>query len=117
MSQTTPALSLPIMMPAQAQKHVTHNEALELLDLVVQLNLESTALNAAPASPDEGQSWAVGTGASGLWSGQDGQIASWRGGGWMFVAPQDGWMAWCKHDSTLKVHSGGVWQTLAGLGT
>ncbi len=114
MSQLTPKLSLPVMMPAQAQKHVTHNEALELLDLVVQLTVESATTVAAPASPAEGQSWAVGAGASGVWAGKDGQIASWRGGGWLFVAAQDGWLAWCKDDATLKVRSGGLWQTIAG---
>lgn len=32
MPDTTARLGLPIMAPAQAQKHVTHNEALLLLD-------------------------------------------------------------------------------------
>lgn len=41
MSESIARLALPIMMPAQAQKHVTHNEALEKLDLVVQLAVAS----------------------------------------------------------------------------
>lgn len=113
MSQTTPVLALPVMMPAQAQKHVTHNEALELLDLMVQLTVESAAQTAVPSSPSEGQSWVVGSGAGGVWSGQDGQVASWRGGGWLFVTPKEGWLAWCKDDSSLKVLAGGGWQVLA----
>ena len=32
MSETSAILSLPYLMPAQAQKHVTHNEALRILD-------------------------------------------------------------------------------------
>jgi hypothetical protein len=32
----TPHLALPLMAAAQAQKHVTHNEALRLLDGLVQ---------------------------------------------------------------------------------
>ena len=59
MSQETPKLGLPVMMPAQAQKHITHNAALELLDLAVQLTLESEAASTAPTSPAEGESWAV----------------------------------------------------------
>jgi hypothetical protein len=31
----TPNLKLPYILPSQAQKHVTHNEALRLLDAVV----------------------------------------------------------------------------------
>ena len=115
MAEQTPKLSLPIMMPAQAQKHVTHNEALELLDTIVQLTLQSAAAVAVPLSPVEGQSWGIGPAASGVWSGQDGMIASWRGGGWMFVAPQDGWLCWSMDDATLKVYSGGSWQALAAL--
>ena len=34
-------LSLPYILPAQAQKHVTHNEALRMLDLLVQLVVTS----------------------------------------------------------------------------
>jgi hypothetical protein len=115
MAEQTPTLSLPIMMPAQAQKHVTHNEALELLDTIVQLTLQSAAATSVPPSPAEGQSWGVGASASGLWAGSGGMIASWRGGGWMFIAPRDGWLAWCKDDTTLRVYSGGSWQVLAAL--
>ena len=32
MPDTTPNLALPFILPAQAQKHVTHNEALQRLD-------------------------------------------------------------------------------------
>ncbi|WP_090209083.1 DUF2793 domain-containing protein [Yoonia litorea] len=115
MTDVTAKLSLPVMMPAQAQKHVTHNEALELLDLIVQLTLESDQAAIAPPSPQEGQSWGIGVGATGVWAGRDGMIASWRGGGWLFVNPAEGWTAWCKSDLTLKVYSGGSWQPLAAL--
>ena len=37
MSDLSPILSLPLLQASQAQKHVTHNEALMQLDLLVQL--------------------------------------------------------------------------------
>ena len=37
MSDTTTHLGLPYLLAAQAQKHVTHNEALRLLELRVAL--------------------------------------------------------------------------------
>ena len=37
MPELSANLSLPFLMPAQAQKHVTHNEALQVLDALVQL--------------------------------------------------------------------------------
>ncbi len=115
MSNQTPNLSLPFIMPAQAQKHITHNEAIELLDMVVQLTLETADATVPPSAPSEGQTWALGASAVGAWAGQDGMIASWRGGGWLFAAPQDGWMAWCKDAANLKVRTGGAWQTLAAI--
>lgn len=116
MPDTTPNLELPFIMPAQAQKHVTHNEAIELLDVIVQLTLESVAATAPPASPIEGQAWALGAAPTGGWAGQDGKIATWRGAGWLFVAPREGWMAWVKDDAALQVFTGGTWVTLAGIG-
>lgn len=114
MSNQTPNLSLPFIMPAQAQKHVTHNEAIELLDMVVQLTLESSGATTPPVSPDEGQAWALGAGATGDWGGHDGQIATWRGGGWLFVAPREGWIAWVRDLTELQVWSGGGWVTKGG---
>ena len=111
MSDQTPNLSLPFIMPAQAQKHVTHNEAIELLDMMVQLTLESSMAITPPSAPTEGQSWALGVGATGDWVGQDGLIATWRGGGWLFVAPRDGWLAWVRDIGELQVLNGGQWVT------
>lgn len=113
MSDQTPNLSLPFIMPAQAQKHVTHNEAIELLDMIVQLTLEQTAASTPPGSPIEGQAWALSTSPLGDWSGQAGMIATWRGGGWLFVSPREGWMAWVKDSAELQVMTGGAWATLA----
>jgi uncharacterized ferritin-like protein (DUF455 family) len=44
-------LSLPYLLPAQAQKHVTHNEALARLDLLVQLVLEAVGVDTPPVGP------------------------------------------------------------------
>ena len=37
MPDQTPRLSLPLLLESQAQKHVTHNEALRRLDVLAQL--------------------------------------------------------------------------------
>jgi hypothetical protein len=122
MSDQSPRLSLPFILPAQAQKHVTHNEAIELLDLIVQLTLLSVSQATPPAAPQEGQAWAVPAGATDDWAGQESMIATWRGGGWLFVAPQDGWVAWVTDAAAIHVREGGVWvaqgdlQDLPGIG-
>ncbi len=53
---TTPNLALPYLAAAQAQKHVTVNEALDALDGLVQLSVISAALAAPPGKPGRGQS-------------------------------------------------------------
>lgn len=58
-TQHSPLLSLPYIQGAQAQKHVTHNEAIERLDLVVQLTLEATGTTTPPSTATEGQAWVV----------------------------------------------------------
>ncbi len=116
MPDTTPNLDLPFIMPAQAQKHVTHNEAIELLDMVVQLTLEQVEATVPPGTPSEGQAWALGSGTTGAWAGQGGAIATWRGGGWLFVTPREGWTAWVKASGTLQVNDGGAWVPLAAAG-
>lgn len=115
MSELTPQLALPLIMPAQAQKHVTHNEAVELLDLFVQMTLESTTANVPPTSPAEGQAWALDTAPTGAWAAQGGTIATWRGGGWLFVAPKEGMIAWVKDMTALQVRTGGAWVTLVSV--
>ena len=90
MSELSPRLGLPFLLPAQAQKHVTHNEALETLDIVVHLTLEGIAAVTPPVSPGTGQVWALGTGATGDWSGNDGRLAAWMGDAWHFITPLPG---------------------------
>ena len=63
MPDISPILSLPYILPAQAQKHVTHNEALRLLDVMVQLAVLNRNLSAAPALPAIGDRHIVAAGA------------------------------------------------------
>ena len=44
----TPNLQLPYILAAQAQKHVTHNEALRKLDAIVNLSVADRNLAAPP---------------------------------------------------------------------
>ncbi|WP_370207589.1 DUF2793 domain-containing protein [Pararhodobacter marinus] len=122
MDETSPNLSLPYLQASQAQKHVTHNAALEALDLIVQLVLQSFSQTTPPLAPDEGQVWAVGNGAVNDWVGHDGELAAWSNGGWLFITPRPGWRG--AMGSDLRVWSGTAWiatdlpplQNLPGLG-
>ena len=111
MTELSPRLAMPFIMPAQAQKHVTHNEALELLDSLVQMTLQSIDEPHPPAAPQDGQAWCVAAGATDAWAGQDGQIACWRGGGWMYLPVPLGCLAWVQDRAELHVYDGGQWLT------
>ena len=122
MSELSPRLSLPFLMPAQAQKHVTHNEALEQLDMLVQLTVVGFEATTPPANPVDGQVWALGAAPLGAWAGQGGRLAVWRAGGWVFVTPAAGWRA--ALGTTLRLFDGSAWvdaalpplQNLDGVG-
>ncbi|MEM1100847.1 MAG: DUF2793 domain-containing protein [Pseudomonadota bacterium] len=111
---STPILSLPFIAAAQAQKHVTHNEALQRLDVLVQLAVESFGAETPPASPGEGEVYALGASATGVWAGQAaGTIAAFSGGAWSFHLPRDGWIAGDAGTGEIRVWSGGAWGLLS----
>lgn len=93
MSDTSPILSLPLIQPAQAQKHITHNEALRVLDVVVQLVVIATDQTAPPAGATAGDRYIVAAPASGAWTDHAGEVAYFIDGAWSFVVPHAGWRA------------------------
>lgn len=106
----TDRLSLPLLATAQAQKEITHNEALVLLDALVQPTVVAVAPAAVPAAPVAGQAWIVGTGATGVWAGQDGALAIFTAGGWRFAALPEGAQVWSIADSLTFRRVGLDWQ-------
>lgn len=107
MSELSPRLSLPYLMAAQAQKHVTLNEALQRLDLLTQLTVQGFGATVPPPDPDEGQVWALGPVPDAAWSGQGGRLAARIDGDWLFLDPQPGWRAVAGTD--LRVFDGADW--------
>ncbi len=108
-TDTSPRLALPLLQAAQAQKHVTHNEALVRLDLLVQLTVQEFDAVTPPAAPQEGQIWATGATPSGDWSGQSDSLAAWVNAGWLFITPQDGWLASDLATGVLWLRGSGQW--------
>lgn len=89
---------------------MTVNEALALLDSAVQSVVVSVAPAVVPGAPGPGQSWIVGGGATGDWSGHDGALATWTAGGWRFVTPFDGMTVWSLADAVPVQRNAGVWE-------
>jgi uncharacterized protein DUF2793 len=107
----TANLALPIIEAAQAQKHVTHNEALRVIDTLVQLAVADRDLNAPPGAPAEGQCWIVkaSPAPTGAWAGHGNHVAAWQDGAWQFSAPRIGWVAYVVDEGTLVAWSGSAW--------
>jgi hypothetical protein len=107
---STPRLVLPAIDAAQAQKHVTHNEALALLDALTQLAVESRTLSAPPGSPADGACYIPASAATGAWTGWSGQIALYSGGGWIRIVPVSGLKAWVKAERLTVTYEDGIWR-------
>jgi hypothetical protein len=105
----TSQLDLPLVMPAQAQKHVTVNESLARLDAAAQLRVLSSLLLSPPSIGVDGQSYLVPAGATGVWDGRVGQIAVWSNGGWTYLLPKAGWRAWDESRTGYLVFDGTGW--------
>lgn len=105
----TPRFALPLLEAAQAQKHVTVNEALARADALAAGRVESLGTATPPASPAEGAVHGVGAGATGAWSGRDGRLALFRNGGWDFADPFPGQRVWDAATGTGWLFDGTGW--------
>lgn len=100
MAEESAKLRIPYIAAAQAQKHVTHNEAMTLLDTLVQLSVIDKDLTAPPGSPVEGDTYIVagaGGSATGAWVGWEKRVVRFIDGQWRSYLPGagagEGWLA------------------------
>jgi len=116
----TARIGLPLVQAAQAQKHVTVNEAFARLDALWPLVIAGRDLTEPPEAVAEGTVYAVPEGAGGDWAGQAGRLALALGGGWAFASPARGWTAWLADEGRVAIHDGSGWRagavTLSGGG-
>lgn len=112
----TARLDLPFIMAGQALKHITHNEALDRLDILVQPIVQSASLATPPAAPLPGEAWIVPAGATGAWSGHGGEIATFQAGAWRFYDPAQGWQVFDRAAEALLIYSGAAWVPVAATG-
>jgi Protein of unknown function (DUF2793) len=105
----TGRFDLPLIMPSQAQKHVTHNEALTLLDGLVHLVIKSSGDLVPPLSAVTDDAFVIGSPASGAWFGHDGEIAFNTDAGWRFASAVRGMLALFSTEVELRIFDGGLW--------
>ena len=114
MADTT-HLQMPLLAAAQAQKHVTHNDALLRLDAVVQLSVKDRDLTSPPGSPSDGDRYIPASGASGDWQDWDFNIAWYVDGVWTKLVPRGGWIAFVEDEGLVLIHDGTNWVKLPAV--
>lgn len=107
--ETSARLALPFIAAGQAQKELSHNEALALLDMAVQPVVVAVGVDAPPAAPLDGQCWIVGETPSGAWTGRAHAVAGWTASGWRFLTAREGMTAWSVADAAIARFSGSQW--------
>jgi hypothetical protein len=112
--ETTPRLGLPNLIAGQAQKEITHNEALQILDSVVAAAVEEPARVNPPTAAVVGTAYIVGEQATGDWSGHDRKIAAFTPGGWRLIPPVEGLSVFVKSTGATARYQNGAWQNVLG---
>ncbi len=110
----TSNLLLPYILAAQAQKHVTHNEALRKLDALVQISIVDRDLSSPPSNPTDGSRYIVAASPTGAWTGTAGRLAAWQDGAWAIYQPRNGWLAWIEDEGITVAWNGSVWVSTGG---
>ena len=105
----TPRLGFPFLAMGQAQKELTHNQALVMADFLIQPVVQSANLLAPPPALTAGQCWIVGASATGDWAGKEAMLACWTAGGWQFLSPFEGMRVWSLADITYLQWTASSW--------
>ena len=104
-------LGLPLLAARQAQKEISHNEALALVDIAVAASVEATGSLAPPGNPIVGECHALGANPTGEWEGHAHALAGYTEGGWRFIAPVEGMRVYDKADGTIATFDGAQWMS------
>lgn len=121
---TSPDFGLPYIATQQSQPEVTHNTALNYLQLLT-CGVKQIALNTPPGSPTEGDAYVIGASPTGAWAGRANCLAGYFGGAWVFVpgndssgtpiaigARHEGLRTYSQADDDLFIWSGSAWGAL-----
>ena len=105
----SPRLGLPLLEEAQAQKHLTVNEALWRLDAIVHLAVRDSTLISPPDPAVDYDRYVVAAGATGAWQGADHNVAVFEQGNWRFIKPLDGWICTDLATASVLIFKDGTW--------
>ena len=107
---------LPYLAADQAQKHVTVNEGLRMLDALVGASARSASVTAEPAAPAPGEAYILPNGAAGpAWDGfAIGTYAVFQDGAWAGFAPRAGLSVFVQDEGVSRIWDGAAWAVSSG---
>lgn len=103
--------SLPNLYVGQAQKELTHNEALARIDALLHPVAEAKLAEPPAGLTDisDGLCWLIDSAATGAWLGRAGQLARWSGGSWRYIMPVAGMTLWLASEGKRLFYIAGAW--------
>ncbi|WP_342269473.1 DUF2793 domain-containing protein [Rickettsia endosymbiont of Orchestes rusci] len=108
----TNRLKLPLIHNGQAQKEITHNEALNMLDILVNSVIQEVNITSPPESPRPGQLYIVGLEPTGEFKNQSNKIAQRLDNSWRFVIPHKWLEVTHNKDGTKYRFTGKNWEQI-----
>lgn len=112
----TTNLGMPELDQGQKNADITHNEALNILDLVVQAVVQDMT-HTAPPTGVEGEMYIPLATASGDWTGWENDLAGYVNGVWIRIVPQAGWIIYNLDTAKRMSWSGSAWIEAGNVST
>lgn len=109
MSQLSSRFKLPYIMPGQAQKHVTHNEAVRALDTLLHVSVIARDMTAPPSAPSEGDFYLMGDMPSVEVAAYANYLLGFVDGAWMYYPPVQGLIVNIENEAKCVIWRGTQW--------
>ena len=111
MTNTT-RYSFPQISASQAQKEITHNQSLWMIDGLMGCVVETRQDESPPSSYSEGELYLIPdvSAAGGAWGGYEGEIAHYYNSTWYFYPPTEGMRIWVKDEAIELLYNGATWE-------
>lgn len=101
-----------VLSEGQAGAELAINDWLYRIDMLVQASIIDRDLTAPPGGESEGDVYLVAGTATGDWVGQEGKLAGFYNGGWLFMDVLEGFRFWVQDEGVLLVWNGSTFETV-----
>jgi hypothetical protein len=110
---TTHKLKLPLIHSGQAQKEITHNEALCLLDVLINTVIQDIFVNKPPLEAALGELYIIGENPIAEFANHPNKIAQKLESGWRFITAPKWLIATIDQGGSRYTYSGKIWLKLS----